>query len=165
MADSTPPESLSQQELDHIRQLVRVVADNRLAELSIGQPDGITVSVRTVSEIAATQVVALQPTESAPAAAAPAHPAPAAGPSVRHPGAVAIESPMVGTFYRAQTPSDPPFVKEGDVITIGQPIGLIEAMKVYSEIPAEIAGRVVEFMAGNGQLVQLGQPLLYIEPA
>lgn len=160
------PDSLSPDELEEIRLLLRIHSDNGLAELNVKQPDGLSVKIRGVSE---TPVVA--PAFFAPAAAAAAvpgaspavavAPAPASG---RNPKAIALESPMVGTFYRAQTPADPPFVKEGDIIAIGQAIGLIEAMKVYSEIPAEHSGRVVEFCAVNGQLVQLGQPLMYVEP-
>ena len=72
---------------------------------------------------------------------------------------------MVGVFYRSPSPEDPPFIHVGDIVRVGQPIGLIEAMKVFSEVPAEIAGRVVEIPVESGKLVQQGQPLVYIEPA
>lgn len=71
---------------------------------------------------------------------------------------------MVGIFYSAPSPGEPPFIQAGDVIQIGAVIGLIEAMKVYSEVPSEVAGRVVEIVAANGVLVQQGEPLLYVEP-
>lgn len=70
---------------------------------------------------------------------------------------------MVGIYYASPSPDDPPFVVTGDRIQVGQTIGLIEAMKVFSEIPSDIAGRVVEVAAANGDLVQLGQALLYVE--
>ena len=71
---------------------------------------------------------------------------------------------MVGVYYRSPSPDDPPFVSVGDHIKVGQPIGLIEAMKVYSELPSEVAGRVVEIAAQNGKLVQQGQAILFVEP-
>lgn len=142
--------------------MIKLASANGLVELSLSQPDGLAVKVRTASEVSAP--VAGHSATQEPASMHPAE-SQASRPGARDPKAVALESPMVGTFYRSQTPSDPPFVKEGDLIEIGQTIGLIEAMKVYSEIPAEQAGRVVEFVAGNGQLVQFGQPLVYIEPS
>jgi acetyl-CoA carboxylase biotin carboxyl carrier protein len=160
------PDSLSSNELDEIRQLLKIHVDNGLTELNVKQPNGVSVTVRTVADTPTAVPVSYaavvpQPTlqDAAPAEAPKAPPA-----TGRNPKAVALESPMVGSFYRSQSPADPPFVKEGDIITIGQSIGLIEAMKVYSEIPAEHAGRVIEFAAVNGQLVQLGQPLMYVEP-
>ena len=77
---------------------------------------------------------------------------------------VALESPMVGVYYRSPTPDDPPFVNVGDTIKVGQTVGLIEAMKVYSELPSDVSGRVVRLAAENGALVQQGEPLLYVEP-
>jgi acetyl-CoA carboxylase biotin carboxyl carrier protein len=78
--------------------------------------------------------------------------------------AIALESPMVGVFYQSPSPDDPPFVSVGDFVRVGQPIGLIEAMKVYSEVPSEVAGRVTEMPVESGSLVQQGQPLIFVEP-
>jgi acetyl-CoA carboxylase biotin carboxyl carrier protein len=77
---------------------------------------------------------------------------------------IILESPMVGVFYRAARPDLPPFVDVGDRVESGQTIGMIEAMKVFSEIPAEHAGIVVEIAAQNGQLVSQGEPLMYLIP-
>ena len=71
---------------------------------------------------------------------------------------------MVGVFYQSPSPEDPPFVMVGDLVKVGQPIGLIEAMKVYSEVPSEVAGRVMEMPVESGKLVQQGQALIYVEP-
>ncbi len=161
------PDSLSHDELEQIRQYLQVFAGNSLAELEIKQPIGVSVKVSAAPEPTVPASISYAPmmqtvpaTESTPVAEA----APATKPTGRNPKAIALESPMVGTFYRAQTPADPPFAKDGDIITVGQTIGLIEAMKVYSEIPAEHSGRVIEICSTNGQLVQLGQPLMYVEP-
>lgn len=78
---------------------------------------------------------------------------------------IAIRAPMVGTFFRAPDPQAAPFVEVGDSIQVGEPLGLIEVMKLYTTIKAEAAGRVVEITAENGTLVEHDQVLFIIEPA
>ena len=78
------------------------------------------------------------------------------------PAGTPITSPMTGIFYGAPNPSSPPFVNEGDEITAGQTIGLIEAMKVFNEIPSPTSGKVQKLVVESGQLVNLGDPLMYI---
>lgn len=73
-----------------------------------------------------------------------------------------VTSPMTGIFYAAQNPNTPPFVKEGGQVTAGDVVGLIEAMKVFNEITATSSGTVLKVVAESGQLVQPGDPLLYI---
>lgn len=73
-----------------------------------------------------------------------------------------ITSPMTGIFYSAASPSTPPFVKVGDTVTAGQVVGLIEAMKVYSDIVSPLSGTVFAIAASNGQIVQPGEPLVFI---
>jgi acetyl-CoA carboxylase biotin carboxyl carrier protein len=70
---------------------------------------------------------------------------------------------MNGVFYSAPNPGAPPFVREGDAVSAGQVVGLIEAMKVFNELTAPISGTVGEIAAESGSLVQPGQALLYIE--
>jgi acetyl-CoA carboxylase biotin carboxyl carrier protein len=74
-----------------------------------------------------------------------------------------IRAPLVGVFYRAPTPDAPPYVDVGDRVEPGQTVGLIEAMKVFSEIGSEIEGRVVAIPAGSGELVAAGQTLIVVE--
>jgi acetyl-CoA carboxylase biotin carboxyl carrier protein len=76
-----------------------------------------------------------------------------------------ITAPMVGTFYAAPSPKDPPYVQEGDVIQAGDRVGIVEAMKMMNEIESEIGGRVVKLLVKNGQPVEYGQPLMIVEPA
>ena len=76
-----------------------------------------------------------------------------------------LHAPLTGTFYRARDPKGPALVEVGSTVEEGQPVGLIEAMKVFSEILAEQAGVVTEFVAQNGRLVQHGEVLLYIVPS
>ncbi len=79
-------------------------------------------------------------------------------------GWIAVVAPMVGVYYRAPAPGEPPFVSVGDPVEPGQIIGIIEAMKVFSEIPSEHEGRVVELVAEDGQLVRAGEPLIFLSP-
>jgi acetyl-CoA carboxylase biotin carboxyl carrier protein len=74
-----------------------------------------------------------------------------------------ITSPMVGTFYRATAPDADPFVEEGDSVRKGQPLCIIEAMKMMNEIECEVAGRVVKILSENAQPVEYGQPLMVVE--
>jgi acetyl-CoA carboxylase biotin carboxyl carrier protein len=74
-----------------------------------------------------------------------------------------VTSPMVGTFYRASAPNAAPFVEEGDPVRKGQPLCIIEAMKMMNEIEAETPGRVVRILCDNGQPVEYGQPLMILE--
>lgn len=80
-------------------------------------------------------------------------------------GLIPVESPMVGTFYRAPAPGAEPYVKEGDPIQKGTVLCIIEAMKLMNEIEAEVKGRVARILAENGQPVEFGQTLFLIEPA
>jgi len=161
-----------------LRRVAALVAEHNLAELTV-EEDGLTISVRgALPAVDRRAAVTLHPHmlppgqtplfSQAPVLAHPlAAPAPAAlAPAAPSGGGVRIaqESPMVGVYYRSPSPEDPPFVSVGDRISVGQPIGLIEAMKVYSELPSEVAGRVVEIAAQNGKLVQQGQPILFVEP-
>ena len=86
--------------------------------------------------------------------------APVAGPAA--PVGTPVTSPMTGIYYTSPSPSSPPFVKTGESVTAGQVVGLIEAMKVFNEILAPVSGTVQDMPVETGQLVQPGQPLLYI---
>ncbi|MBI5070015.1 MAG: biotin carboxyl carrier domain-containing protein [Deltaproteobacteria bacterium] len=74
-----------------------------------------------------------------------------------------IQSPLPGTFYRKPAPDRPPFVKEGDTVKVGDVIGLVEVMKMFNEVHADQAGKVVRFLAENEAAVEAGQPLLVVE--
>lgn len=77
---------------------------------------------------------------------------------------VTIESPMVGTFYRAPNPGVDPYVREGDFVEKGTVLCIIEAMKLMNEIEAEVPGRVISILVESGQPVEFGQPLFLLEP-
>ncbi|TXK89592.1 acetyl-CoA carboxylase biotin carboxyl carrier protein [Parageobacillus sp. SY1] len=75
-----------------------------------------------------------------------------------------ITSPMVGTFYAAPSPDAPPYVKVGDKVKTDTVVCIIEAMKLFNEIEAEVNGEIVEVLVENGQLVEYGQPLFLVKP-
>jgi acetyl-CoA carboxylase biotin carboxyl carrier protein len=77
---------------------------------------------------------------------------------------VAIASPMVGTFYRAPAPDEAPFVEKNDRVRVGQTVCIIEAMKLMNEIEAEVAGQIVEIAVTNGEPVEFGQTLMWVNP-
>jgi acetyl-CoA carboxylase biotin carboxyl carrier protein len=74
-----------------------------------------------------------------------------------------IKSPLVGTFYRSPSPGAPPFVEEGDMVSKGQVLCIIEALKVMNEIESDVDGKVAKILVENGQPVEYGQELFYIE--
>lgn len=75
-----------------------------------------------------------------------------------------VISPMVGTFYRASAPNEPPFVEVGDRLKVGQTVCIIEAMKLMNELEAEVSGQVMEILGQNGEPVEYGQVLMRINP-
>ncbi len=110
----------------------------------------------------------------APAPAQSAAPAPAPAPeaSGEKPASadsddkyVTIKSPMIGTFYRSANPESPPFVNVGDTVKQGDTICIVEAMKLFNEIEADVSGKVVEVLVENAQPVEFDQPLFVIDPS
>lgn len=84
---------------------------------------------------------------------------------IRADNTVAVVAPLTGVYYAAPSPMSPPFVAVGDVVEAGQVVAQVEAMKVFNEIQAEVAGRVTALVASNGNVVQKGDVLIRIEPA
>ncbi|GAA3845453.1 acetyl-CoA carboxylase biotin carboxyl carrier protein [Sphaerisporangium flaviroseum] len=120
----------------------------------------ITVSTATLAidvEWSATQAPGTQ------SHASETQPAPAAESTGTAP--ILLTAPMVGTFYRAQEPGAPPFVEVGDLVEVGQQVGIIEAMKLMNAVQAEHRGRVSEIVATDGAPVQYEEPLLALVPA
>jgi acetyl-CoA carboxylase biotin carboxyl carrier protein len=166
-ADDRPPES---PDVQTIRQLVRLMQRYDLTAIDLGEGAHKIRLRRRGSEAvpspATGQVPALPAIPTAPIGppAVPA-PAPRPGPSLPEPSGVFIESPMVGTFYAASSPDAPPFVSVGSVVRADSTVCVIEAMKVFTDIPAGLAGTITEVLVKNGQPVEFGQPLFRIEPA
>ncbi len=87
----------------------------------------------------------------------------ASDPAAKEDRSPAILSPLTGVFYVAPSPTSPPFVNLGEVVHVGQVVALIEAMKVFNEIQSEVAGRIVELVANNGDVVHKGDVLMRVE--
>lgn len=142
--------------IDEIREIAKIMREYELSEYSI-EAEGCNLCIRR--EAAAAPVVM----QSAVPAVAPvaAAPAPAAAPAVESKKET-IDSPLVGTFYRASSPDAQPFISVGDTVNENTTIGIIEAMKVMNEVKAEKSGVVKEILVENGQPVEFGQPLVVI---
>lgn len=161
--------------VQEIREIIKLVDASSIDEF-VYEADGAKVKLKKnngVTEVAAPKKVQ----EAAPVAvaAAPApvqvETAPAPAPKVEAPAAPVentadlhkITSPMVGTFYQAPNPESPAYVKVGDKVGEESIVCIVEAMKLFNEIEAEIKGEIVEILVQDGQLVEYGQPLFLVK--
>lgn len=157
-------------DLDKIEALLKLLSEHDVREFQFKGEDmdlELKLGAEVVTVAAAPQMMA-QPAFAAPPPVSGAPGAPAAAPAAdaaSDAGLVEIESPMVGTFYSAPSPGADPFVKVGATISAGQPLCIVEAMKLMNEIEAEVAGEIVEICVKDGQPVQFGQALFKIRPA
>ena len=145
-------------DLRKLKTLIDLVAESGIAELEITEGEG---KVRIVKFSQAVQPVAY----AAPPAPAPAPAAAEAAPAPAPPAAPtghAVKSPMVGTFYRSPNPGSPAFVQIGQAVKEGEPLCIIEAMKLLNEIEADKTGVIKEILVENGEPVEYGQPLFVI---
>ncbi|MCC6574737.1 MAG: acetyl-CoA carboxylase biotin carboxyl carrier protein [Planctomycetes bacterium] len=148
--------------IDELNKLIELMNKNDLQEIEVVEDDR---KVRLVKkhDSAARMVPMPMAMPAMPVAAAQAHaPAPAAhSPSG---GGIEIKSPMVGTFYRSSNPEAPPYANVGDRISKDSSVCIIEAMKVFNEIKAEMDGVIEAVLVENGQSVEYGQPLFRVKP-
>ena len=154
-------------ELDEIARLIALVEAGDLDEIIL-EEEGRKLRIRGSRPVRQGESHAATATPlGAPLPALPPAPRKTATentPPAQEVGTVALVSPMVGVFYRAGKPGDPPLIEVGQRIAVDQTIGLIEAMKIFSEIPAEHAGIVVAIPATDGALIQAGMPLIIVRP-
>jgi acetyl-CoA carboxylase biotin carboxyl carrier protein len=113
---------------------------------------------------AAAATASAAPTPPRPQAAAAPQPAAKAEPAPIPDGLVPVTAPMVGKFYAAASPSDPPYVEVGTRVAVGATVGLIEVMKVFASIKTETAGVIERILVTNGEFVEFGQPLFLLRP-
>jgi acetyl-CoA carboxylase biotin carboxyl carrier protein len=142
------------------RRLAAVATELGLSEIEV-ESAGTRLRVQRAGAPAAPVVHAVA---TQPASAPTTIIEPAVVADVAAPAAITVEAPMVGTFYRASSPTADPFVREGDVVKEGQILCIIEAMKLMNEIESKAAGRIVKILVENGQPVEYGQPLFLLEP-
>ena len=143
---------------DYIEKLAEIIEAKGLTEISL-EDGNQAITVRRELHTAGAPVVA------APAAAPAAQPVqtPAAAPKQEAKKGQPVTSPMVGTFYKASSPDAKPFVEVGQTISKGDVVCIVEAMKLMNEIESEFSGKVVEICVEDGQPVEFGQVLMYIE--
>ncbi len=146
---------------DLVRELAAILDDTGLSEIEVEHGELRLRIARTLTAAAAPAANYAAPA-AAPMVAAPA-PAVAAAPAdaASHPGAV--PSPMVGTAYLSAEPGAPPFIKVGDMVTAGQTMLVVEAMKTFNPIPAPRAGKVVAILVTDAQPVEYGEALVILE--
>lgn len=155
MTDSPKKPAATSFDIKQLDQLAKWLETTGLEEVEI-ESHGTRLRLRKPGSAVAQHVVAAAPAVAA-AAPAPHKPEPATD------AAATFKSPMVGTFYRANSPESPAFVKEGDTVTVGQTLGIIEAMKTMNQIEADRAGTVTKILVANAQAVEYGQPLFIIQ--
>jgi acetyl-CoA carboxylase biotin carboxyl carrier protein len=145
-----------------IQDLIDYISNTGLAEVKI-KTEEFELSVKKYADgstsAPAPQYIAAAPTP-APAAPTPAAPSPAPSSNL-----VEIKSPMIGTFYLTANPDSAPFVTEGGSISAGKTVCIIEAMKLFNEIEAEISGKIVKILVANASPVEYDQPLFLVDPA
>jgi acetyl-CoA carboxylase biotin carboxyl carrier protein len=156
-------------DLAYIERLLKLFDDSSATEITV-EEEGSKISIaKTVQQ----QVVTVSAPLSAPAPVPTPTPAPTPAPAEIAPVAPstpapepvhgkAINSPMVGTFYRSSSPDAPPFVQVGDTVSIGTTLCIVEAMKLMNEIESDVAGTVVKVLVENGKPVEYNQPLFLI---
>lgn len=169
--------------MHEIREMIKLVDQSSIREFEL-ELDGARVSIKkgggvVVEEqpaaVVRTSAVAAAPATSEPIVEVKAQPAPSPAPAPaetpKTEAAAAddanlhkIVSPMVGTFYRAPEPGAAPYVQPGDKVTPNKVVCIIEAMKLFNEIEAEVTGEIVKVLVEDGQLVEYGQPLFLVKP-
>jgi len=158
--------------LSQIQDLIKFVAKSGVSEVEIEQKD-FKITIKTPAGRKEVQVIAPPAPVPPMIAAAPAPPAPvpvpvppaAASAAATDSKLVPIKAPMIGTFYRSSSPDKPPFVNVGDEVKKGQPICIIEAMKLFNEIESDVAGKIVKVLVDDAKPVEYDQPLFLVDPA
>src|SRR5262245_39893764 len=153
---------------DDVLEILKLFEQSKFDFLQLEQGERkITVSKGgyVVAGTGAAPAAVVQPAaQAAPAPAAQPAPAPAATAAAIPAGLVPITAPMVGKFYSAASPSDPPYVEVGSKVAAGAAVGLIEVMKVFASIKTEIAGTIEKILVTNGEFVEFGKPLFLLRP-
>ncbi len=169
---------LKNMDFKQIQELVKMINKSNIGEIAIEQKDfKITIrqkedSVQVVpGSLVAAPAAPVAIAHHQPVIQAPAPVADAGQDVVQKPKAqeaatntITIKSPMIGTFYRKPSPDKPNFVEEGDVVSPGKVICVIEAMKLFNEIESEISGKIVKVLVDDASPVEFDQPLFLVEP-
>jgi len=156
-------------DIREIQQLIKFVAKSGASEAKL-ETDDIKITIKTggtyvpEAEVVTYTQSPVQMIQAAPAAPAATPAAPAAAPA-EEAKYVTIKSPMIGTFYRKSSPDKPNLVDVGSEIKPGSPLCVVEAMKLFNEIEAEISGKIVKVLVDDASPVEFDQPLFLVDPA
>jgi acetyl-CoA carboxylase biotin carboxyl carrier protein len=144
-----------------VKKLIELLEESDVAEIEIHEgEESVRISRGSTAVFAPMAAPVAAAPMATPATAAAPVTAPAAEPEVQ---GHAVRSPMVGTFYSAPSPEASAFVKEGDTVSAGQTLCIIEAMKILNQIESDKAGKITKILVENGQPVEFDQPLFIIE--
>ena len=152
--------------LEYIEKLVNMVSDSELTELTLEEKDS-AIKIKKEKEVIQAQTIMPQAITATPVAtpvttSAPVASAPTEEKSAEQKG-TPITSPMVGTFYMASSPGAKPFLEVGSTVSTGQIVCIIEAMKLMNEIESEVSGKITQICVKDGEAVEYGQVLMYVE--
>jgi acetyl-CoA carboxylase biotin carboxyl carrier protein len=148
-------------EIERVRQLVSLMKEHELTEIDLRQGHK-RIRIRSGQETTFVSAPAMHPAVSQQAAASATTGASASTPAAEPENTAVIKSPMVGTFYTSAKPGDPAFVKIGDHVSPDTIVCIVEAMKMFNEIPAGISGKIVGVIARNEEPVDVGRPLFKV---
>ena len=148
-------------EIDYIEKLAKIISDNELTEISLEDGEQAITIRKDLAEVVTTAVA--PSAAPAPVVCQTTVNTPSAEVATEAPKGKAITSPMVGTFYAAPSPDAEPFVEVGKSISAGDVVCIVEAMKLMNEIKADHAGKITQICVSNGDPVEFGQVLMYVE--
>ena len=140
-------------EIDYFKKLVKLLNDNGLSELSVQDGDKAITLKKELSQVKEQVITPVQEEEIIPIEEI----------KETKPKKTAITSPMVGSFYLSSSPNAQPFVRVGDTVAVGQVVCIIEAMKLMNEIESDVSGKITQICVEDGQSVEYGQILMYVE--
>ncbi|MCO8120498.1 acetyl-CoA carboxylase biotin carboxyl carrier protein [Stieleria sp. TO1_6] len=153
------PQDDSVFDIQRIRDIVKLMEEHELTEVDLQQGDDRIKLGRGGQQV----VMPASPPPAYSAGPAPAAATPSPAASVDD-GSITINSPMVGTFYAKATPESKPFVEIGQMVSPETIVCIVEAMKVFNEIPAECSGKVIEVLVADQEAVDFGKPMFRIQP-
>ena len=153
-------------DLEYLEKLANIVYENDLSEVMLEDEEQAICMRREKQVVQAAAPMVMPATVTSQVIAAPTPEVKAVATEAATPSApkgTPITAPMVGTFYAAPSPDAAPFVKVGDNVSVGQVVCIIEAMKLMNEIEAEVSGKITEICVKNGDSIEFGQVLMYVE--
>lgn len=151
-------------DLERIQQLIELMEQHNLREVKLKRGDEVWILRRGGGEPVAVAPLIAAPAPTAMPTAVPATAPTPSAPPAADAGLAVVKSPTVGTFYSAPQPGDPPFVKVGDKVKHDTVVCLVEAMKFFNQVQAEVAGVITKVLVHDGDPVEYGQPLFQVRP-